>query len=342
MTTEFLGTGLPRQWAYGKEERLVWKILSEQIERKFPDQRNLLVSLTWLGPQFENDGWTHLSRLHQQHITFDNVFLCATVDPPYLNVVELQEVKNLVQALKIYYIGNFDSPHQFNFFAWVIGDKFKKYDTQEILLQDVNHIYLNYNRKPKPHRVNFVKALEAADLLRFGIVTLGIDESNDRLITIGEKNQDYLDFGNSENHWNQFGVPHDMWSLHRLDIWQKTFLNIVAATEFNPINDLFCQQDTFKPMIGLRPYVINGVQKTYRWLRCNGFRTFNHYWPHINIESGDVHDTLIDCIKYLLSLSADEIMVMYNDMLPDLMYNRDRFFEFSREQDKKLRNIFSE
>jgi hypothetical protein len=86
--------------------------------------------------------------------------------------------------------------------------------------------------------------------------------------------------------------------------------------------------------------VINGVKRTYRWLRTHGFRTFNHYWPHIDIETGPVHDTIIELIKYLNSLSRSDLQEMYNQMLPDLYYNRQRFFEFANEQQYKMDNLF--
>jgi hypothetical protein len=131
-----------------------------------------------------------------------------------------------------------------------------------------------------------------------------------------------------------------MYSLHNIDIWKHTFLYINGATEFNPINDIFCQQDMFKPFIGLRPFVINGVQKTYRWLQVRGFRTFNHYWSHIDIEDGDVHNTIIELIKFLNNMSHTELLSMYNDMLPDLRYNQKRFFEFAQEEKYKMDHLF--
>jgi hypothetical protein len=93
-------------------------------------------------------------------------------------------------------------------------------------------------------------------------------------------------------------------------------------------------------MLGLRPFVINGVQRTYRWLRLNGFKTFNHYWSHIDIENGPVHDTLIELITHLKKLDSSEILEMYNNMLPELMHNRNRFFEFAKEQKFKMENLF--
>lgn len=339
MSVKFIGTGFPTNHDYGPEERDCWKSILQQIDHQFPDQQNLLISLTWFGPQFDNNGWSDLLELNAQGITFDNLFLVATVDPPYVNVTEIQEIKYLSQALCTYYLGNFDSLHQFNFFAPIIAEKFVKYKEEELVLGELKHLYVNYNRKPKPHRVDFVKKLQSHGVFDDGVVTLGKTSESDMYITIGEKQESYVDLGNRKEVWG-FGLPQDYYSLHNMDVWKHTFLYINAATEFNPINDLFCQQDTFKPMLGLRPFVINGVQRTYRWLRLNGFKTFNHYWNHIPVETGDVHTTLIQLIQHLQSLPKDEIYNMYHDMMPDLRYNKLRFFEFANEQKYKMNHLF--
>jgi len=346
MTVEFIGTGFPMGHDYAQEERNCWTSITQQIEKHFPDQLNLLISLTWFGPQFVDSAWYQLLEWNQQGRKFDNLFLVATVDPPYLNPGELQEVKNLAQALRVYHLGNFDNEYQFNFFATTIAPKFKKYTNEELLLEKLEHIFVNYNRKPKTHRVDFVKSLIDNNLIKYGTVTLGHSDNNgtiqpnaDLYLSIGEKHEDYVELGNRRDVWN-FGLPQDYYSLHRIDIWKTTFLYINGATEFDPVNDLFCQQDTFKPMIGLRPFVINGVQRTYRWLRLNGFKTFNHYWPHIDIENGPVHDTICELIQHLSSLESKEIISMYNDMLPELNHNKNRFFEFAQEQRFKMEHLF--
>jgi hypothetical protein len=341
MTVDFIGDGFFPGMEYAIEEKECWEIVKQQIDKKFPNDRNVLISLTWFGPQFNKfKGWETILDYEVNKINYDNIFFLATVDPPYINDEVKRQVKNKLQALRVFELGNFDSLYQFNFFAPIIAKKFKTYSDDDLILTNVDYLFVNYNRKPKQHRVDFVKKLIDYNLIKLGTVTLGVDENNKLLLTIGEKDEDYLEYGNSKNHWGQFGVPHDMYSLHRMDIWKNTFLYINAATEFNPVNDLFCQQDTFKPMIGLRPFVINGVQKTYRWLRCHGFKTFNHYWSHIDIEQGDVHETLIELIQHLSTIKKQELLNMYNDMLPDLLYNKERFFEFAKEQRYKMEHLF--
>jgi hypothetical protein len=345
--TDFIGTGFPAAMEYHKEERTCWESIRSQIDSQFPNTNNVLISLTWFGPQFDNGEWDKIEDCWKNNITYDNIFLLSTVDPPFINVTEIQEIKYKLRALTVYYLGNFDSPHEFNFFAPIVAHKFKKYTTEELRLTNVKYLYVNYNRKPRQHRIDFVKKLLDHKLDTLGIVTIGKDQSaiynnhnSDLFLTIGEEDKDYLQWGNSRAHWGKFGVPHDMYSLHRIDIWQQTLLYINAATEFNPHDNLFCQQDTFKPMIGMRPFVINGVQRTYRWLRLRGFRTFNHYWPHIDIENGNVHDTLIELIQHLNTLHKDQLMAMYQDMLPDLEHNRNRFWEFAKEQKNKINHLF--
>ena len=104
---------------------------------------------------------------------------------------------------------------------------------------------------------------------------------------------------------------------------------------------IFVSEKTWKPIIGLRPFLFNGNVRTYRWLRDNGFRTFSHYFDNIETaKEFEVHDSLISAIKYLISLNKNEILSMYNDMLLDLIYNKERFFEFAQEQKYKMEHLF--
>jgi hypothetical protein len=106
---------------------------------------------------------------------------------------------------------------------------------------------------------------------------------------------------------------------------------------------MFITEKTWKPIIGLRPFVINGQTKIYKYLRSNGFKTFTHYFKNIELENileYQLHNSIIDAIKFLKTLSKDEIICMYKDMLPDLTYNRQRFFEFADEQKCQMENLF--
>jgi len=330
MSVDRLGHSLSPNDQYQKPEIEVWNNICEQVNIQFPNDQNLVINMTWFGPQFDGSDWYEIVTYKERNIVYDNLFFLATVDPPYLNVLELQEVKNMVGALHVYYLGNFGGPHQFNLFAPLLVDNFKKYTEEELILKTPTSVYMTLNRKPKEHRVDLVKALLKRKLDKDGIITLGKDETNDLYIT--------MNTNDSEPDIGDFGMSMVYYNLGCINKWKSNFLYINGATEFNPINDLFCQQDTFKPMLGMRPFVINGVQKTYRWLRYNGFKTFNNYWSHIDIEHGNVKNTVVELIEHLKCV---DLNALYNDMLPDLRYNKQRLYEFASEQRNKMNNLFT-
>lgn len=339
----YLGNRFPSNWLWGREEISIINKIKSQIESKWPEQENLLINLTWFGPEYSQfDGWKHYEDLISKGKKYHNLFLLCTVDPPGLALNYYNSIVESTGYPRVFKIGNFDGEYYFNFFAPVMKQYSPQYNVQDLLLTDIKWTYINYNRKPRHHRVELVKKLLSNQFDHHGIITLGKDPwaPNDSLyLTIGENDKDYVQFG----HWyrndkfNDFGIPHDVLSLHNMQYWKHHFLHIIGATLFDDPGDIFVSETQFKPIIGLRPFVINGVQRTYSWLRSNGFKTFNHYWSHIDIEHGDVHQTLIELIKHL---QQTDLIAMYNDMLPDLLYNRERFFEYAEEQKNKIDNIF--
>ena len=61
----------------------------------------------------------------------------------------------------------------------------------------------------------------------------------------------------------------------------------------------------------------------------------------IDVETNpDVHATTVEVLKYLSAKSADELMELYTTMLPDIKHNRDRYYEFAKEQRYKMENLF--
>jgi hypothetical protein len=334
-----IGTTFPptSQWHTGEQAAIT--SIARQIEQLWPNDRNLLINTTWFGPQFTNPEYRRFLELTDNE-QFDRVVLLATVDPVFLNPDQIQEIISRTGASTHLLIGNFDGAHQFNFISTVVAEYFADYTREELLLREPVQVYLNYNRKPREHRRQLIKLLDQQQLLKFGVVTLGHDQDTTGLI-LGEQPADYARAGN----WNMpmtYGIPHDIHSLGNMSIWQHCFLNIVSETEFNPWDNLFVTEKTWKPIIGLRPFVINGQTTIYKWLRDHGFRTFNHYWPTVDVESApeyQVHASIAQVVAELSQLSSSELHAMYTDMLPDLEYNRSRFFEFAREQSQLITNI---
>ena len=318
------------QW-YSYQHSLMDSI-KNQIDAKYPTQCNLLINMTWFGPQFENNEYAKFKEfIHNYNI--DNIFLLASEDPCYYNKDETKALVKESGALNSFLLGHFDSDYNFNFHSTVIGDLFPQYSLLDLEFAQPRYTFLNYNRKPREHRTKFVAMLDQWKLTQFGVVTLGDDRNLDESV------EEYKD-GN----WgmdNDLGIPHDISSLGRPEYWQNHFLNIVSETDFEDHLWTCITEKTWKPIIGLRPFVINGQLEVYRWLRKNGFKTFNKYWSHIDLETcniDNIHKNICSVIQFL---QTQDLEKLYIDMLPDLRYNKERFHEFSLEQKYKMENLFA-
>jgi hypothetical protein len=343
-----IGVTFPESWQYGPEEIEILDSISRQVGANFAQQKNLLINTTWFGSQFDNPGWQQVEQLIKSGKTFDNLFLLSVIDPFYLFQSDLEYLQSKLQIKNIFRIGMFDkSQYEWNFHAVVGAKHCPSYARQDIVMHNPKHVFLLYQRKPRRHRVELTELLTEQGLIHRGIVTLGSNKNSNYDWSEGLKFKPVLiedlpsDYKHNGKHDDFEGIPNDLVTLGRLDIWKNHFLNIVSETEFNNWDPTFVTEKTWKPMIGLRPFVIHGQRDIYNWLQRRGFKTFNHYWSHVPCETGeDQHGNVLSVIKFLCDKNCQELQDMYADMMPDLEYNRNRFFEFAQEQKYRIDYIF--
>jgi len=342
---EQVGTHFPKDWQYGPEEIHIFNSTAQQVDKQFPNDRNLVINTTWFGSQFDNGEW---QRALSFGADFDNLFLLSVIDPLYLTDEDLEILVNKYNIKQVYRIGMFEgSKYEWNFHGLIGKDLMPSYTEEQVLMQDPEYIYMLYQRKPRLHRIEITEILRQRDLLKHGIVTLGGPDGTNNWqggiqhwepITIEDYPEDYHHNGSKEDF---AGVPNDLVTVGRLDLWQKHFLNIISETVFDEWEPLLVTEKMWKATIGLRPYIVHGNPKTYAWMRNHGFKTFNNYWSHIPVEtSTDDHGPHDSVWKVIEFLCTQDLKQMYLDMLPDLRYNKLRFYEFSREQEYKMENIF--
>ena len=347
MTTTYIGTTFPKTFQWYVDEVTLINNIKNQIDAKYPDTQNLFINTTWFGPQFNNGQFEKLIELIKQKKQFDNLFMLAAADPVFLNSDQIANIVAETKSRNVFLLGHFDSDYQFNFHATVLTTYFKSYTTEELCLTDLNWLFVNYNRKPREHRTELVQKIMDADLKDFGVISLGKNDKTHSkkeevvCLLLGESIEEY-----KEGNWGMpdtFGIPHDIHTLGNMETWQTHFLTVVSETEFWPWDNTFVSEKTWKPIIGLRPFLINGQLKIYKWLRDRGFKTFTHYFDGVeleNISEYEVHDSIIAVIRYLTTLDEKEIIKIYSDMLPDLVHNRNRFFEYAQEQKYKTEHLF--
>jgi len=350
---EFIGQTFPDDWFLGPHEKKALQCILTQINKNFIDDYNVVINTTWFEIHENCEDFIRVKNLLQKNKS-GNLFLISLVDPTWAHVLE--KVYALFYNYKIYKIGNFSSDHSLHFLSVIWANRFKKYENSDLILKNIKYKFISYSRKPQQHRIDLYQKFYENDLLNLGIATLGKTPQNFYNINpnnfynnLDENLLDYIQHG----HWynddpkENYGIPHDIFSLGKIDIWQNHFLNVVNETlpnirYYNKNQELIITEKTLKPIIGLRPFIINGDIEIYDWLRQRGFKTFNDYFPIKNIEnSQNLHEKIIEILLWLKVQSNEYILQLYNEMLPDLIHNRNRFFEFAAEEKLRLENIFS-
>ena len=299
----------------------------------FPDKANFVVDCTWV-----NTNQNIISRLERAYDDFgkiDNLFLCSLADPwlPPNLIACPKYATNIIE------IGNTPfGKYRVNALATMCASSFKTYSEAELmLLPDFKHKYLCYQNKPHYHRQVWTRKLIEHDLIDYGIVTLNkypdqdfafpeltvreIEESIDAAYTMtGAVDKD------------------DSFSLGGLTIWQNHFLNVVTENR-GPGDVFFITEKTFKPLIGMRPFIVLGNDQVITYLSDNGFNTFEEYWK---VDSGitDAYDKLLAVVKMVAEMPVDELYGMYLDMFPKLQHNKRRFIEYAAEQEYIFNHLF--
>ena len=322
-----LYNGFPADWIPGRFARELTDRVAQAAVARFPNERIHVVEMNWAKPEAIAD--FILSN------PVDRVIICRFVDPAYTEPV----VKQLEAAgVKVHLIGQFSLGEHisFDFTGPLLGSEFKPYIFEELLPTQLNHLYLSYNRKPKYYRVNLINTLEDRNLIDRGVVTLGGWDGQTRY-KLDEDLEELSRWGLTHVKYDM-GLPFNPYSLGRLDIWQQSFINIVGEC-CDPKEALFVSEKTFKPIIGMRPFIINGCVAVYECLRKAGFDVFEDLFPVRELENNPdkSYDIIADAIETYAHYSSDQLHTLYATILPRLNKNRARFFEYADEQ---IPNLF--
>jgi hypothetical protein len=227
------------------------------------------------------------------------------------------------------HIGNSYGPYYFSYWVEFIRHNprwfFDSCYTQE---PNITKLYLCLNRKLHPFRVEFLQLLEP--LSNLGITSRGTAGFTDPVYNIKE-----LDPHDPENHGT---TVNDIFSLGDPNIWNQIFVDVV--TESCKHSNVFLSEKTWKPIIGLRPFLILGDDNLYNQLHVLGFDTFDDifgtWWtlPHWRDRAQAIVDILKNFDSNLLDLN-----MLYQKLLPRLIDNRTRFETYMIENHNKILNL---
>lgn len=216
----------------------------------------------------------------------------------------------------------------FDFHSVFLNNCFTSYKENELIPTHLSNFFLCYNRKPHSHRKQLYESFKKNNLLDKGIFTLG-NEETDLVIQSNVQEKELFENG----FHGDFNIPNDILTLGPLTNWLTSFLCIVTETKHNLNTAVpFVSEKIWKPIIGMRPFVCLGDKGTISMLRESGFYTFNKFFGS-NKDDLTVED-ITNIVKYYKGNPIED----YKILKSKLVHNRNRFFEYVKEQ-KKIFNL---
>ena len=168
-------------------------------------------------------------------------------------------------------------------------------------------------------------------MIDYGCVSLGNSAR-----TVNDQHANYKEYG-ADDVVGDVGIPNDIYSLGQLEIWNKSFINVVSETQYEYSTNVFLSEKIFKPIIGLRPFVINGSPGIYRILKRAGFDCFEVLFPidilsNENFNNGRKFNNHKHIIEALNNIKDTNLLEIYNQLRPRLLYNQKLFYEYASNQ----------
>lgn len=314
--TKFYG-GFNPAWRAGRLEREIVNSIADQIALENPNLNCVVAVPSWHEPSVLVDDIKKLKP--------DFTVICSLSDP-------LGPIENLLETLpgKVVKFGYVDNGIKFDFWALICLEFFRRYELEELQPKSLEYVFLNYNRKPHRHRIELVNLFELNNLTNRGVITLG-----DSDYTVHDQIEDYLEYG-ANDVVGSVGIPNDILSLGRLDIWNKCFLNVVSETQYEYSPNVFVSEKIYKPIIGLRPFIVNGSPNIYSWLKEFGFDCFEDLFPVSELSKNDStgikfknHPVICRVVRELCNTNLEKL---YNSLLPRLLRNQTLFYEHAKNQ----------
>lgn len=243
-----------------------------------------------------------------------------------------KNVKNVIR------IGNSDGIGYFSFWLFFVEEYFKLYPIEQIELKNPEYLYMCLNRKRHSHRVKFVDRLKEENLLNYGLVSLGGDpEKNIPQLNLNI-DVDKID-GNKATNYQTGNIPNDISSIGNLINWNNAVINVVTETTTH--TSTFISEKTWKPILGLRPFMIVGDYKIYSYLKEYGIDTFDDIFG-TGYEHPWIHNRIEWVVSNLKKYSNTNLVDMYKDLYPRLIKNRlqlQKIFEINSSRYQKAINL---
>lgn len=303
------------------------KQLEQQIVKRYlaryytDDSRTVIINSVWYTGDYHQTVMAELQEINPTHI-----FVVALLDPPIIQLDWFKELNCSVTGIG-YYLG----PGQMDYFS-LFFDHFYQPVDQEILLSPsrIDTAYMCLNRKPHPHRMRLFTGLQNANLLDQGFVSMG--GANPRYLAEDCEGQDFAPNGGRE----QFGIANDIATLGNLNNWSRHFLNIVTETEWDIESSNFLSEKAYKPILGLRPFLLYAPNGGIKCLESRGFESYINDFQDITDVDLTQPYNVVNFIEILCKQGPSYWKMKFNQLTEKLLYNQQQFKNYVNQQQSIL------
>jgi hypothetical protein len=306
------------------------QLLSDVLTRLQESSEHIvIVNSTWYTDDYHNNIVLPFLRSNLP----DRIILIAMLDPAIPKPNWFQEFDCIVDTIG-YYKGNGDV----DFWALFMHQYFETPGLIDLTRIDkVDRAFMCLNRKPHAHRLKICNELRDHDLIDKGLVSLG-SESGQPVYSLKTDSPAIYHFSPQTGSRN-FGMPGDITTLGSIENWNRHFLNIVTETVYDVDREYFVSEKIYKPILGLRPFLVYAPSGASTWLTSCGFETYCNDFTDIT----DLDLTVPENITPFLSQLCDQPICYLQKKLLDLnqkiLYNKQQFYHYV---DKELYRIKKE
>jgi hypothetical protein len=162
-----------------------------------------------------------------------------------------------------------------------------------------------------------------------GIVSLGGDNGSATRLLKCDSGQSTLapNAGTEQN-----GIANDIMSLGHPDNWQRHFLNIVTETQFDIKNTYFVSEKIYKPIIGMRPFLVYANDGALSWLSEHGFEPYTKDFQDISDLDLSNPYNIPNFLFTLCQQDSQYWQAKYLALRDKIMYNKTHFTEYVKQQ----------
>jgi len=322
MILKTFDNGWGPEWELKKiESQLVTSYLTPLV---YSQQRCAVINSTWYTNEYHAQVLEQLKLMNVDTVVLVAMLDSAIPDPSWFSNVTQQ----------VLCVGYYPGEHYIDYWA-VVVEKFYNVNSIEVNNSSLIDIpYMCLNRKPHWHRRQLYNQLLSLNIVEQGIVSMGGDETYppQRILDDGCSGTNIApNFGTQ-----QHGMANDIVTLGNIKNWQRHFINVVTETVFDINKHGFVSEKIFKPIVGLRPFLVYDSDGADNWLTSRGFKTFVDDFKDISdLDLRQPHNSP-EFLKVLCQQTPQYFQTKYLELYEKILYNKQQFIWYVKDQYNKI------